>query len=85
MPITLFLGKPLVSYATWHMASRGLLTTIRMAFGDSFAACCVAVFTIPALVLIRSSLLIPGFLGIPAVIIMISDFAEASKLFEPER
>ena len=32
MPMTRSGGKPLASSATWHMASRGFVTTIRMAF-----------------------------------------------------
>ena len=83
IPMTLFFGKPLASNATWHMASRGLLTMIRIVFGDDLATCSVTFFMIPALVLIRSSRLMPGFRGIPAVIMTILDPSVASYALVP--
>ena len=39
MPITRSRGKPDASSATWHIASSGLVTTMRIASGECFAAC----------------------------------------------
>ncbi len=58
------------------MASRGLLTMIRTAFGDLAATFFTTSFMIFILVAIRSSRLIPGFLGMPAVMITMSESAD---------
>ena len=58
---------------------------IKTESGDKAATCRVTVLTIPALVLMRSSRLIPGFRGMPAVMITISDPAEASYSLAPMR
>ena len=55
------------------MTSNGLDTQIKIASGDFAIIFSVTDLTIPALVAIRSSLLIPGFLGIPDVITITSD------------
>ena len=78
MPMTRCLGKPLASYATWHMASRGLLTMMRMAWGERDATSWVTFLTMPALVDSRSSRLIPGLRGMPAVMMTMWDPAVAS-------
>ena len=39
MPMTRSRGKPLAFMATWHIASSGLVTMIRMASGETAAAC----------------------------------------------
>ena len=38
MPMTRSRGKPEAVFATWHMASSGLVTTMRIASGDTAAA-----------------------------------------------
>ena len=54
------------------MVSIGLLTTISIVLGDDSSNFELTSFTIPALIPINSSLVIPGFLGIPDVITQIS-------------
>ena len=49
----------------------GLLTTIIIAFGECFIKLVLTSLTIPALIPINSSLVIPGFRGIPEVITQI--------------
>src|SRR5690606_6360162 len=77
IPITLCLGKPVDFAAKYAIVSIGLLTTIRMVFGECFTKLDDTSFTIPALIPINSSRVIPGFLGIPEVITQISLFAVA--------
>ena len=50
------------------MVSIGFEITTMMAFGECFKIFSVTPFTIPALMPINSSRVIPGFLGIPDVI-----------------
>ena len=50
------------------MVSIGLLITIMMASGECCKILCVTVLTIPALMPISSSLVIPGLRGMPEVI-----------------
>ena len=57
------------------MVSIGLETTIMMVFGECSIKLEETVFTIPALIPINSSRVIPGFLGIPEVITQISESA----------
>jgi len=64
----LCLGKPVDFNARYVMVSIGLLITMMMVLGENFNTFSQTVFTIPALVPINSSLVIPGFLGIPEVI-----------------
>ena len=54
------------------MVSIGLLTTIMIVSGDDLIKFELTSLTIPALIPINSSLVIPGFLGIPDVITQIS-------------
>ena len=49
----------------------GLLTTIIIASGECFIKLVLTSLTIPALIPINSSLVIPGFRGIPEVITQI--------------
>ena len=50
------------------MVSIGFETTIIIALGEYFNKLSETDFTIPALIPINSSLVMPGFLGIPDVI-----------------
>ncbi|MPN00037.1 hypothetical protein SDC9_147231 [bioreactor metagenome] len=50
------------------MVSIGLETTMMMTSGECFTKFAATSFTIPALIPMSSSLVIPGFLGIPEVI-----------------
>jgi hypothetical protein len=65
------------------MASRGFDTTIMIASGECFTTSSVTDPTIFILVSNKSSLLIPGFLAIPAVITTTSELAVSSYPFEP--
>src|SRR6478609_4232835 len=75
IPITRVRGNFEIKCAWYVITSSGLLTTIIIAFGECFTTFSVTVFTIPALVLIKSSRVIPGFLGRPEVITTTSEFA----------
>ena len=55
------------------MASSGLETTIMTASGECAATCSATDLTILTLVCMRSSRLIPGLRGMPAVTITTSD------------
>ena len=59
--------EALASSATWHMASSGLVTMIRIAPGECEAACCTTERTMPAFLASRSSRLIPGCRARPDV------------------
>ena len=63
-----FLGSPVLVSARYVMVSIGLLITMMMASGEYCKIFCATPFTIPALVPINSSLVIPGLRGIPEVI-----------------
>ena len=65
MPRTRSRGKPEARIATWHMASSGLVTTIRIASGETAAAWATTLPTIPAFLASRSSRLIPGWRARP--------------------
>ena len=45
IPITRFFEKPLILYAACAIASRGLVTTIKIALGDSFTIASTTPFT----------------------------------------
>ena len=72
MPSTRSRGKPDASKATWHIASSGLVTTMRIASGECFAACSTTDRTIPAFFVRRSSRLMPGWRARPDVTTMMS-------------
>src|SRR5215218_2659547 len=55
MPTTRSRGKPLVSIATWHIASSGLATTMRIVSGECFTTSPVTLPTMSWFVLSRSS------------------------------
>ena len=73
MPTTRSFGKPETAWATWHMASSGFETTTITAFGDRRATSFVTEPTIDSFVVTRSSRLIPGERGLPAVITTTSE------------
>jgi len=75
IPIILFFGNPVDWWAKYVIVSIGLLTTIRIVSGECFIKFSETSFTIPALIPINSSRVIPGFLGIPDVITQILLFA----------
>ena len=72
-PNTRSLGKPETFFATWHIASSGFETTIRIASGLCATTCSVTCLTIFSFVCTRSSRLIPGERGSPAVITTTSE------------
>ena len=78
MPITRSRGKSAAANATWHMASRGFETTMRMASGDCWTACSVTERTMPMLVRSKSSRLMPGLRAMPEVMTTTSDPAVSS-------
>ena len=65
IPRTRSRGKPDALSATWHIASSGLVTTIRIASGEWRAACSTTDRTIPAFLASRSSRLMPGWRASP--------------------
>ena len=73
IPRTRSRGKPDALRATWHIASSGFVTMIRIASGECFAACSTTPRTIPAFFCSRSSRLIPGFRASPDVTTMMSE------------
>ena len=73
IPKTRSLGQPETFLATWHMASSGFETTIRIASGDRAITSAVTEPTIRSFVVTRSSRLIPGERGLPAVITTTSE------------
>jgi hypothetical protein len=83
MPKTRFLGHPETFFATWHMASSGLETTIKIASGELPAACSVTEPTIFSFVATRSSRLMSPVRGTPAVITITSEPAVMSYSVEP--
>lgn len=67
-PKTRSLGNPVFRNACWHITSSGLLTTITMLFGDVSRIFSATEPMMLAFVKSRSSRLMPGLRGIPAVI-----------------
>ena len=78
MPITRCLGKPLTQKAGCTIASSGFVTQIRIALGECWATDCTTCVTMPWLVRMRSSRLIPGLRAMPDVMTTISEFAVSS-------
>ena len=78
MPNTRSRGQPVAARATWHIASSGFETTTRIASGDCSAAASAQLRTICSFVVTRSSRLIPGLRGIPAVMTTMSEPAVSS-------
>ena len=67
MPMTRSRGKPEACIATWHIASSGFETTTMIDFGERLTISFVTEETIASFVVTRSSRLIPGLRGTPAV------------------
>ena len=78
IPTTRCFLKREVAFATWHIASSGFETTTRIAPGECFTASFVTAETIASFVETRSSRLIPGERGLPAVITTTSEPAVSS-------
>jgi hypothetical protein len=78
MPTTRSRGNFDTAFATWHIASSGLDTTIRTALGDRFTASFVTAATMASFVVTRSSRLMPGARGLPAVTTITSEPALSS-------
>ena len=83
IPKTRSFGQPETLLATWHIASSGFETTINTASGDWRRPAAVTEPTIFSFVVTRSSRLIPGDRGRPAVITTTSEPAVSSYPFEP--
>ncbi len=83
MPTTRCFLKREVAFATWHIASSGFETTTRIAPGECLIASFVTAETIASFVATRSSRLIPGERGLPAVMTTTSEPAVSSYPFEP--
>ena len=73
MPSTRSRGKPEARIATWHIASSGLVTTIRTASGDCEADASTTALTMPAFFASRSSRLMPGWRANPEVTTITSE------------
>src|SRR5690606_31625170 len=67
IPIILFFGRPVALCTKYVIVSIGLLTTIIITLGECLIKLEETSFTMPALIPISSSLVIPGFLGITEV------------------
>ena len=67
MPKTRSFGKLETFFATWHIASRGFDTTMSTASGERSTASRVTEPTMDSFVVTRSSRLMPGLRGRPAV------------------
>ncbi len=78
MPTTRCFSKRDTAFATWHIASRGFETMTRTAFGDRLTASFVTAPTIASFVATRSSRLMPGARGFPAVTTTTSEPAVSS-------
>jgi hypothetical protein len=78
MPTTRCLRKRDADFATWHIASSGFDTMTRTAFGEPRTTSLVTPPTIASFVVTRSSRLMPGERGFPAVITTTSESAVSS-------
>ena len=78
MPKTRRFGNRETARATWHIASSGFETMTRTAFGDRLTASFVTAVTIASFVETRSSRLMPGARGRPAVMTTTSESAVSS-------
>ena len=72
MPITLFFGSPQAFCSAHTMASSGLVMTMTKALGAYFLMPAPACSITLRLIESRSSRLMPGFRGTPAVMMMTS-------------
>ena len=78
IPTTFFAGKPEYFCNAITITSSGFVIQITNAFGEYFLIPCATSLIIFKFIPKRSSLLIPGFLGTPAVIIITSEFLISS-------
>ena len=78
IPTTRSFGNPETAWATWHIASSGFETTTMTLLGDRRTTSFVTAATIASFVVTRSSRLIPGERGLPAVITTTSEPVVAS-------
>ena len=78
MPITRSRGRRDSLKATWHIASSGLVTTIRIVCGECATRFLVTSPTIFWLVVSRSSRLMPGLRAMPEVITQMCEPAVSS-------
>jgi len=78
MPNTRSFGHPETFFATWHIASSGFETTIRIASGECSATSRVTAPTIFSFVETRSSRLMSPVRGTPAVMTTTSEPAVGS-------
>ena len=78
IPMTRWGGNPDFFHASCTMASRGLVTRMRMAFFERATTCSTTPPTISAFLKSRSSLVIPGFRASPAVMTTMSESAVSS-------
>ena len=78
MPNTRCVGQPETFFATWHIASSGFETTMSMASGVCAVTFAVTSMTIFSFVETRSSRLMPGERGRPAVITTTAEPAVSS-------
>ena len=78
MPTTRSFGNFETALATWHIASSGFETTTMIDFGDRLTTSFVTEPTIASFVVTRSSRLMPGLRGRPAVITTTSEPAVSS-------
>ncbi len=83
MPKTRRFSKPDTFLATWHIASSGFETTTITASGEAATTSLVTEPTIFSFVVTRSSRLMPGERGRPAVITTTSEPAVSPYPFEP--
>ena len=83
MPNTRSRGSFETALATWHIASRGFETTTTIALGERLTASFVTAPTMASFVVTRSSRLMPGARGFPAVTTMTSEPAVSSYPFVP--
>jgi hypothetical protein len=73
MPTTRFFFSLDAALATWHIASSGLETTTMIASRERFTTSRVTEPTIASFVVTRSSRLMPGERGLPAVMTTTSE------------
>src|SRR4029078_5770536 len=74
IPITFPLSEFIILSARYVSGSNGFVTTITIDSGEYVRTLLHTSFTIPAFVLSKSILVIPGFLPIPATITTQADF-----------
>ena len=73
IPMTRWEGKPDFFHASCTIASRGLVTRMRMAFFERATTCSTTEPTISAFLNRRSSRVMPGLRASPAVITTMSE------------